>query len=179
MDDEATVPGGARGDLRCPTAKARSIPCFVFLLLVLPFANSQVDRRLFWGYGEFIDVLPPLCLIVFSLLLLHFLFLLQLLLPILFGESLNFLVEKMVNSQSMAGTVGEDSTQHFTVLVPHLLRHMKQDGLVDFFDVNSVAVGCPCVSVGQLQPGISHHLMYIWASVRVWLKKLQIGRAHV
>lgn len=26
MDDEATVPGGARGDLRCPTAKARSIP---------------------------------------------------------------------------------------------------------------------------------------------------------
>lgn len=60
--------------------KVQILTCFVFLLLVLSFANSQVDRRLFWGYGEFINVLPPLCLIVFSLLLLHFLFLLQLLL---------------------------------------------------------------------------------------------------
>lgn len=26
MDDDATVPGGARGDLRCPTASALRIP---------------------------------------------------------------------------------------------------------------------------------------------------------
>lgn len=50
----------------------------MFLLLTGPLANSQVDGRLFRRYGELVDVLPPLGLEVFALLLLSFLFLLEL-----------------------------------------------------------------------------------------------------
>lgn len=35
-----------------------------------------------------------------------------------------------------------------------------------------VEVRCPCVLVGQLQPGISHHLVDIGTLVGIWLKKL-------
>lgn len=52
--------------------------CFVFLFLVGPLANSQVDGRLFWGDSEFGNVLPPLGLEVFIILLFPFLFLLKL-----------------------------------------------------------------------------------------------------
>lgn len=44
--------------------------------------------------------------------------------PVLFGKSLHFLVQEEVDSQSVAGAVGEDSTENLTVLVVHFLRHM-------------------------------------------------------
>lgn len=36
----------------------------------------------------------------------------------------------------MAGAVGEDSAQHLTVLVAHLLRHMQQYRVVYFLNVD-------------------------------------------
>lgn len=56
--------------------------------------------------------------------------------PVLFGESFHFLVEEEVDSQSVAGAVGEDGAQHLTVLVAHLLCHMEQHGVVDFLNVD-------------------------------------------
>lgn len=56
--------------------------------------------------------------------------------PVFFGESLHFLVEEEVDSQSVAGAIGEDGAQNFTVLVAHLLRHMQQHCVVDFFNVD-------------------------------------------
>lgn len=52
--------------------------CFVFLFLVGPLTNSQIDGRLFWGYSEFGNVLPPLGLEVFVVLLFTFLLFLKL-----------------------------------------------------------------------------------------------------
>lgn len=56
--------------------------------------------------------------------------------PVFFGESLHFLVEEEVDGQGVAGAVGEDGTENLTVLVVHLLRHMQQNRLVDFLDVD-------------------------------------------
>lgn len=56
--------------------------------------------------------------------------------PILFRKSLHFLVEEEVDSQCVAGAVGEDGAENLTVLVVHLLRHMQQHCVVDFLNVN-------------------------------------------
>ena len=56
--------------------------------------------------------------------------------PVLFRESLHFLVEEEVDGQSVAGTVSEDSAEDFAVLVVHLLRHVQQYGVVDLLNVD-------------------------------------------
>lgn len=55
--------------------------------------------------------------------------------PVFFGKSLHFLVEQKVNSQGVAGTVGQHGAQNLTVLVAHFLRHVQQHRVVNFLDV--------------------------------------------
>lgn len=100
----------------------------------------------------------------------------------------------------MTCTVGQDGTQHFAVFVAHLLCHMPNNRLVHFFNVDSkmkkktkfdffylnwmgcvatcvlcvdlpVEVGSSGVFIGQLQPGVRHHLVDIWTFVGVRFKK--------
>lgn len=56
--------------------------------------------------------------------------------PVLFRESLHFLVEEEVDGQSVASAVGEDGAQDLAVLVGHFLRHVQQHRVVDFLNVD-------------------------------------------
>lgn len=56
--------------------------------------------------------------------------------PVLFGESLHFLVEEEVDGQSVTCTIGKDGAENLAVLVVHFLRHVHQHRVVDFLDVD-------------------------------------------
>lgn len=57
--------------------------------------------------------------------------------PVLFWESLHFVIEEEVHSQRVASFVSEHRTQHLTVFVAHFLCHVEQNRMVDLLNVDS------------------------------------------
>lgn len=61
--------------------------------------------------------------------------------PVLFRKPFHLVVEQKVDSERVAGTVGEHRAQDLAVLVTHVLSHMEQYHLINLLNMDPEGQG--------------------------------------